>query len=63
MQQVDQELERLPDDGVGTLAFDVHNEPHTTGVFLVARVVESLGGGATRFEIHKEGLVIGYTSP
>ena len=35
MQQIDQELKRLPDDGMRTLPFDVHDEAHTTGVMLV----------------------------
>ena len=53
MQQVDEELQRLLDDRVRAHAFDVHDEPDSTRVFLVARVVESLRGRTTGFAIHK----------
>ena len=56
-------LKRLPDDGVRAHAFDVYDEADATGVFFEAGVVESLGGRTTRFGIHKEVLVIGYTKP
>ena len=62
MQEVDEQLKRLLDDGVRAHAFDVDDEPDAAGVFFVARVIESLRRRATRFAIHKEGLVIGYTS-
>ena len=63
MQQVDEHLERLPDDGVRAHAFDVDDEADATGVVLVARIVEALRGRAAGIAIHKEELVIRYPEP
>jgi hypothetical protein len=63
MKQVDQDLEGLADDGVGTHALDVHDEAHAARIVLVAGVIKSLRGRRARVERHIEGLVIGYTSP
>jgi hypothetical protein len=63
MKKIAQKLKRVPDDGVRAHALDVYDETDATGVFLETRVVESLGGRATRFGIHKEVLVIGYPEP
>ena len=43
VQQVDQELERLTDDGVRAMALDVDHDPDAAGVVLVPRLVEPLG--------------------
>ena len=45
VQQVDQELERLTDDGVRATALDVDHEPDAAGVVLVPRVIETLRRG------------------
>ena len=60
MQEVDEQLKRLFDDGVRAHAFDVYDESDATGVLFVARIVESLWRRAAGFAIHKEGLVIRY---
>jgi hypothetical protein len=51
MGQVDEDLNPLLDNVVGLLAFDVDNEPDTTGVLLVGRVVHALLGGKSRVNI------------
>jgi len=45
VQQVDEQLQRLADNAVAALAFDVADEPDTAGIMLVARIVETLGRG------------------
>ncbi len=37
VQQIDQELERVPNDRMRTLPLDVHDKPDATGVMLVVR--------------------------
>ena len=43
--QVDQDLQRLPDDGVRASALDVSDEPDAAGVVLMSWIVETTSGG------------------
>jgi hypothetical protein len=43
--QVDQNLQRLPDDGVRASALDISDEPDAAGVVLMSWIVETYGGG------------------
>ncbi len=52
MLRVDEQLQRLPHDGVRARPFYVNDESDAAGVFLVSRVVKSVSGRATRFAIH-----------
>jgi hypothetical protein len=53
VQQVDQDLQALFDDAVRAAALDVDDESHTTGVTLVARIVQA--GGIGRALRHAQG--------
>ncbi len=44
VEQVDEQLQRLADDGVRPLALDVNDEADSAGVVLVLRVVQPLRG-------------------
>src|SRR6187402_1830213 len=47
MKQINQDLERLLDNRVGALAFDVHDEADAARIMLVSGVVQSLRWGQT----------------
>ena len=54
MQQVDENLQRLADDGVRAHAFDVDDEADAAGVVLEGRVIQALRGGAAGIASHRE---------
>src|SRR5262249_8351545 len=45
--EVDEDLKRLPDDRVGALSLDVHDEADATRVVLGVGIVQPLGGRRT----------------
>src|SRR6185503_3276857 len=57
VQQVDENLESLLDDAVRTAALDVDDEPHTAGVTLVARIVQTNSLGRALQDRWESGVV------
>jgi hypothetical protein len=59
MEQVDENLQRLFDDRMRPLTFDMDDEAHATRIVFVGGIVQSLGGGQS-WDLHTA--VIGYSA-
>src|SRR5688572_1956488 len=61
MEQIDEDLQRLADDGVRADTLDVHDKTHPAGVVFELRIIESLCRWTSRFALHC--VVMGYQDP